>query len=137
MSLRGLIVFHATPEVRQTNDADQLISDFNEGRYTPVAHLGAKFDLEDALSLTTNTDEEAYWAKKDGVRDIDIIVKKRSTSVGDVILDASSRRAYQVSDYGFVELNPESLNFDEQVGFAHNGIRKDQLRHSTLGRSMG
>jgi len=140
-SLRGLVVFHANDaSFRDTTfftkgREDKVIELFNDSQYQPAAHLGSKFGLEDVFRATNHID--SAWTENPGVREINKDTRKRSTSVGDIVLDASERKAYVVASFGFEPLDVEKMNFDEQIGFAQNGIRKDQQRENSLGRSMG
>lgn len=141
MKLRGLVVFHANQEAFrdamffQHEGPDKLLNHFNEGKYNPVALLGPKHSLEDAFAKTNHIDSD--WQDNEGVREINQSSGKRSTSVGDIVLDTVNNKAYAVANVGFKELDIEKLDFDEQLGVAKNLIRRDQHREASLGRSMG
>lgn len=141
MSMRGLVLFHANREIfRDTiffgeDRKDMVVDYFNDSQYDPVAHLGPEFPVESVFENTNH--HEKSWTENKGVREINKTGGKRSTSVGDIILDASNRRAFVLAPIGLQELEVDKMNFDEQLGFARNGIRKDQQREHGIGRSLG
>jgi hypothetical protein len=140
MSPKGLLVFHSSKEAFpktiffNESRAEQLIGLFNDGEFTPVAILPQGATKDEANDSTQNT--EKPWTIKPGVRDIDKTVQKRSTSVGDVIVDIANREAYAVIGDGFLKLDDKRLNLDGEIGNAKNLIQKDMRREHNLGKSL-
>lgn len=141
MNLKGLIVFQASIDAFRTttffkqDGPEKLIELFNEGEFNPVALFPQDTSMDAIFERTQNIDRA--WTENSGLREIDTTSRKRSTSVGDVIVDTVKRKAYAVSGIGFTELDAEKLALDDQIGQAKNLIQKDMRRDHRLGKSLG
>lgn len=124
MSIKGFFVLHANrPYMRDTimlemmDKSDGKVESHakfaellnTEGAYSPVAfvynidNIGKTFELTNHIdrSWTENTTNVTELEKGKG---------KRSTSVGDIVLDAENEKIFVVSSFGFTELNNNNVD---------------------------
>lgn len=124
MSIKGYFVLHANrPYMRDTIMLEmmdksegkveshtkfaELIN--TEGAYSPVAFVYNIDNIGKTFELTNHIDK-AWTENSENVTELLKGVGKRSTSVGDIVLDAEKETIYVVSSFGFTELNNKDVD---------------------------
>lgn len=124
MSIKGYFVLHANrPYSRDTMmlemmdksegklESHQKFAELlnTEGAYSPVAFVHNVTGIEEIFGLTNHIDT-SWTDNKKHIVEINPSEGKRSTSVGDIILDAKKEKVFLVSSFGFTELTHESID---------------------------
>lgn len=124
MSIKGFFVLHANrPYMRDTimlqmmDKSDGKVESHakfaellnTEGAYSPVAFVYNIDNIEKTFELTNHIDKS--WTENTAnVTELEKGAGKRSTSVGDIVLDAEKEKIFVVSDFGFTELNNKNVD---------------------------
>lgn len=101
-----------------------------QGAYEPVAFVHNIQSIEQIFGLTNHIDEgwnESIENKK-YVVELNPGKGKRSTSVGDIVIDAKNNKVHLVSGLGFTELDKSTFNFkevlDKSVSLGKEAVKK-------------
>lgn len=124
MSIKGYFVFHANrPYFRDTNMLEMMDKSEGkveshkkfvelldtEGAYSPVAFVHGVDHIEHTFGLTNHIDS-SWTDNKRNVVEINPTEGKRSTSVGDLVVDADKEKLFVVSGVGFKELKQDRID---------------------------
>ena len=140
MNIKGFFVFQANrPYSRDTMDMEMMDDSEGkveshkkfaellntEGAYSPVAFVYNVDNIEKTFELTNHIDHD-WTENRKNVIALNPTVGKRSTSVGDIVLDTVKEKAFLVSGCGFRELNQESIDVKRLIDETSELTKKER-----------
>ena len=150
MNLNGYLIFHANPDITRdtmcfiydhgVDDTSSLAVLFEDGQYDPVALLRPDATVADMIRLTNNGVIKDNWTENDGVlaigRNPAGETGKRSTSVGDIVIDLNEHQAFAFNGMNLTQVDVLPEVVTEQISRAKNQITMDRHAENKLGKNL-